>query len=166
MRLDSGLRRLVTSLGGREHAEKAAVANAWAEAVGPEVARHTSVRGVRRGELLVSTDSSAWAGQLQAMSDQLRDRVNEEIGRESVRRIRFSASPMVAHEHEQREYEESAKRGYGGRKVEPRELSEQEMEQAEALVEDIESDALREAALRAIVAEKEWQKAAEEQGAD
>jgi hypothetical protein len=157
---------MVTSLGGREHADKAAVANVWAAAVGPEVARHTYVRGVRRGELVVAVDSHTWSAQLQAMGEQLKDRLNEEIGKTAVHRIRFEVSSAVDEERSQRQGVADTARGYGGDRVVPEELSDEEMEHAESLVADIESGPLREAALRAIVAEKQWQKGAREQGAE
>ena len=55
-------------------------------------------------------------------------------------------------------------RGYGGDRVAPEPLSAEEMVEAEGLVADIESGPLRDAALRAIVAEKQWQKGARNKG--
>ncbi len=162
--LGDGLQRMVTSLGGKEHADKALVANVWAVAVGTEVARHTYVRGVRRGELMVAVDSPVWAAQLQAMGEQLKDRLNEEIGREAVRTIRFSVTREVESERAQREGEAETARGYGGDRVAPEPLSAEEMDEAESLVAGIESGPLRDAALRAIIAEKQWQKGARDKG--
>jgi len=158
--LGSGLGRLVNSLGGKEHADMAAVAAVWERSVGADVAKHTYVKGLRRGELIVSVDSNTWATQLQAMSGELRDRVNEEIGKELVRSLRFPVSRAVAEEREQARREEGAARRYGGTRVEPAPLDEGEMEQARLLVGDVEDPDLRAAALRALVAEKEWEKGA------
>jgi hypothetical protein len=158
-----GLQKMVKGLGGKDHADKAAVASAWTAATGEEVARHTHVRGLRRGELLVVVDSPVWATQLQAMGDQLKDRVNEEIGRTAVRSVRFNVSSEVQKERDREAAQGETARGYGGERVEPQPLSEVEMKHAESLVADIENEELREAALRALVAEKEWQKGAGEQ---
>ena len=158
--LGSGLGRLVNSLGGREHADKAAVIAAWDRSVGPDVAKHTYVKGVRRGELLVDVDSPVWAAQLQAMSEELRSRVNEEVGKELVRKTRFNVSRTVGRERERLAREDDTARGYGGEKVEPAPLDEEEMRQAELLVSNISDADLRAAALRALVAEKEWEKGA------
>ena len=158
--LGSGLSKLVGSLGGREHADTAAVASVWEHSVGQDVARHTFVRGVRRGELLVAVDSPVWATQLQAMSEELRGRINEEMGKELVRTTRFTVSRKVAEERAQADREERAARRYGGERVAPAPLDESEMGEARTLVADIDDPDIRAAALRAIVAEKEWEKGA------
>ena len=156
--LGSGLQRMVTSIGGREHTDKAKVAQVWGEAVGAEVAKHTRVKGVQRGRLLVAVDSSVWATQLQVMSERLKECINEEIGRELVRTIRFTVTQDVEQDRAEESKVEQARRGYGGKRVDPVSLTKEEMRAAEALVKDVKTDSLREAALRAIVAEKEWQK--------
>lgn len=164
--LGSGLQRAITSLGGREHADKARVAQVWQTAVGEEVARHTYVKGVERGRLMVAVDSSVWATQLQVMSDRLKECINEEIGRELVRTIKFNVSQAVEKDRAEEARTEQARRGYGGQTVTPIELSKDEMRAARKLVEDIENPEIKDAALGAIVAEKEWEKGRHEEAAE
>jgi hypothetical protein len=164
--LGAGMQRMVTSIGGREHADKAKVTQVWLGVVGEQVAKHTAVRGVDRGRLLVDVDSSVWATQLQIMSDQLREGVNAEIGRRLVRTIVFRVSQEVEKNQSMRDDEQAARRGYGGDKVQPRPLAEGERRAAEDLVADVQNQGLREAILAAIVAEKEWQKGQEAEPLD
>ena len=156
------MQRMVQSIGGKEHADKARFAGIWPDVVGEQVARHTVVRGVSKGKLLVDVDSSVWATQLQMMGDQLRDGVNEGLGRRLVSSISFRVSQAVEKEQLIRDDEEAARRGYGGDKVQPKALSRADREAAEQLVKDVRNDRLREAVLAAIVAEKEWQNGAEQ----
>ena len=66
------------------------VQEAWEHAAGPEVARHCEPVSERAGLLTVRCDSGVWAAELQMMSGQLVDRLNEARAPDRrVREIRF-----------------------------------------------------------------------------
>ncbi len=61
----------------------------WAGTVGEEVARHTEPLYLRDGRLVVATSSSVWAQSLDLMGEQLRGALNDALGDDVVREIRF-----------------------------------------------------------------------------
>ncbi len=64
----------------------AAIAVAFAEACGPQLARAASFRGVMAdGRLLVLATGEEWATQLRALDRTLCDRVNQRLGRRAAR---------------------------------------------------------------------------------
>ncbi len=69
------------------------VALAWAKAVGPELAAKTRPVRLAKSTLTVATENNVWANQLGYMSDELRERLNAEIGEELVEHIRFVVKP-------------------------------------------------------------------------
>jgi hypothetical protein len=69
--------------------EERAVAEAWARAVGVEVACNSRPQRLRRGRLTVSVSSAAWAQTLQLLSGKVVAALNEALGAEVVREVRF-----------------------------------------------------------------------------
>jgi hypothetical protein len=138
---------------------KAKVLEAWPEIAGPEIARHTVGMGVRGGELNVHVDSHAWAAQLALLAEDLRGRLNSVLGEEAVRSVRFTVSRAVDDARYGEESEAKARRRYGGEPVEPRPLSEAEIREIEEEAQTIESETLREAAIRARMRDREVKKA-------
>lgn len=74
-------------LGWTEHVEVASVAARWREVVGDEIADHCEVVSFDDGVLHVRASSSAWADQLKIIAGQIRQRLNDELGREVVSRV-------------------------------------------------------------------------------
>ncbi len=149
------VRRLDRSSGGGWRNVRAT--EAWPEVVGPAIAGHTGRLFLRGGELVVYVDSPVWASELSAMSEMLRSRLNEALGKDDVRSIRFTVSREVSAgrertRREQRETEERESR------VQPVELSETELAEVRQSVSAIENEELREAAFRATVKHLEWSK--------
>jgi len=66
-----------------------ALATVWPEVVGGEVAANARPIQLRKGRLVVSTSSSAWAQTLQLMGDAVAGRLNERLGDEVVNKIVF-----------------------------------------------------------------------------
>ena len=56
----------------------------WAELVGDEVAAHCTPESFADGRLVVRTDSTAWATQLQLLAPTVVRRLNEELGHGTV----------------------------------------------------------------------------------
>jgi len=65
------------------------LALAWPEVVGPEVAANARPVQLRRGRLVVSTSSSAWAQTLHLMSDAVASRLNDRLGAGTVEQVVF-----------------------------------------------------------------------------
>ncbi len=71
------------------------VCAAWDEAVGERIAQMTRPVRVKDGLLTVAANDSAWVTELGYMSEDLRDKVNEALGGEEVRHIRFVVKPRT-----------------------------------------------------------------------
>ncbi|MGH3328692.1 MAG: DUF721 domain-containing protein, partial [Streptomycetales bacterium] len=100
-RLGAAIARLVGDRGWETSAAVAGVTGRWAEVVGPDVAAHCVPERFDDGELVVRTDSTAWATQVRFLAPRLVHRLNDELGQGTVRRVkvlgpaRSSASPGV-----------------------------------------------------------------------
>lgn len=82
--LDSTVGRLVDDHGWELDLRMAGVFGRWAELVGAEVADHCTPESFADGQLLVRTDSTAWATQLKLLAPTLVRRLNEELGHGTV----------------------------------------------------------------------------------
>ncbi len=131
----------------------------WRKVVGPDVAKHTFGITLRRGELVVAVDSAPWASELSIMSDELRARINSEMGQETVREIRFTVSRRVEDEHRTEQAVQDAVRKYSPEiKTRPISLSPEEIEAVRKSVSVISDEELRDAAFKATVVDLEWKK--------
>lgn len=74
------------ALGESPQARLAAV---WPEVVGDAVAKNAHPQSLRQGRLTVATRTSVWAQTLQFMGDDVLQRLNEGLGEELVKEIRF-----------------------------------------------------------------------------
>lgn len=63
---------------------------AWPRVVGTRVSRHTRAVSFRDGTLHVEVEGSAWMHELGFLKRQLLGRINEHLGDEVVRELRFS----------------------------------------------------------------------------
>jgi len=154
--LDSLMRRLNRKTNGAYVQTR--IAGAWAEIAGPSVLSHTTGAHLRAGEMIVYVDSPVWATELSALAEEYRTRVNAHLGNEAVRSVRFTVSKRVG---EQRGFEIAAREALeedSRDKVDSIPLSAEERAQVEASTAAIEDDELREAVLRATVADLEWKK--------
>jgi hypothetical protein len=140
---------------------KARATEVWEEVVGADIASHTVGMGVKAGELNVHVDSHAWAAQLTLMAEELRERVNEALGENAVSSIRFTVSRAVAEERLQKTSEAEARRRYGGECVKPVPLSAEERREIEEAAAVIESERVREAAIRARMRDRELKRGRE-----
>ncbi len=84
------LGRLLHQLGLDEQMAGWRAVQEWADLVGERVARHTRAVAFRDGTLYVEVEGSAWMHELQFLSRDLVRRVNERLGRATVRDIRFA----------------------------------------------------------------------------
>ncbi len=137
---------------------QARATEAWSEVVGPQIESHTLGMKMRGRELEVHVDSHAWAAQLSLLAEDLRERVNSAIGEESVGSIRFTVSRAVGDERAARKAEARSQRRYGGERIDPVPLTEQELREIEEAAASIDNDELRAAAIRAQIRDIEVKK--------
>ncbi len=64
----------------------------WKDAVGVEIAKRASPTAFKNGVLFVETQNSAWITELNARRHHIQRKLNELMGRESVREIFFRRS--------------------------------------------------------------------------
>lgn len=85
------LRDLLDPVGKRLRVDNAlssgAVWRRWAEIVGDEIAAHAEPSSLRSGVLRVRTDSSVWANEISYLANEIRDRVNQAVGRSLVSKV-------------------------------------------------------------------------------
>lgn len=83
----------IRSEGYQHQAREAGLTVRWADIAGPDVAAHARPEGLSitdsGPELLLRADSTAWATQLRVLSATLLERIREELGPDSVARIRI-----------------------------------------------------------------------------
>lgn len=84
----STIKQLLSDRGWEEKAAVGGVFGNWAGIVGPEVAEHTKPGAFEDGELVVNCDSPAWAQQVRLLAGQLVRRLNEELGDNTVQRVK------------------------------------------------------------------------------
>ncbi len=158
--LGSGLGNLVSRLDRKSGGAyiQSQVATLWTEIAGPAVASHTAKAFLSDGELRVLVDSPVWATELSALAEQYRVRMNEGLGREAVTSVRFSVSREVVKERRFEQVEREVARYIDEDKVDSIPLTAEEMARVEDSVKAIEDNGLREAALRATIADLEWKK--------
>jgi hypothetical protein len=65
----------------------------WDGIVGQDIAEHAQPTSLRRGVLRVRTDSPVWATELTYLSEEIRRRVNERLGRDEVTVVKIWTAP-------------------------------------------------------------------------
>jgi predicted nucleic acid-binding Zn ribbon protein len=64
----------------------------WDEAVGPGIAGHARPSWVRKGLLRVEVSDPIWLQELEFVSEDIRDRLNEKLGGKRIKRLEFRLS--------------------------------------------------------------------------
>ena len=62
----------------------------WEEIVGESIAKNSKAVRIYRGELLVEVNSAAWKQQIQMMKRQIISKLNQRLGKGTVKQIRFT----------------------------------------------------------------------------
>jgi hypothetical protein len=70
--------------------------DAWHKAVGKTISAQTRVDRLDHDTLLVKVSSSAWMHQLQFVKNEIIEKLNEILGKESIRNIFFSIGEVSA----------------------------------------------------------------------
>jgi len=158
--LETGLNGLVARLDRNSGGAytQARVGLLWQEVSGSQVTSHTTGAHLKDGVLVVYVDNAGWATELTAMSETYRTRINSELGKGIIKKIVFTVSRKVIEEHRLRRTEMEDEDFYFRDVVESIPLSGVEREQVEASAQCIPDPELREAAVKATVADLEWKK--------
>ncbi len=91
-RVGTVVRDVLDEIGIRERVERASTAAAWAESVGPHIAKVTKAARVRGGTLFVEVASAAWMTELNMMRRTLLQQLNEGRTEGRIDRIVFVQS--------------------------------------------------------------------------
>jgi hypothetical protein len=154
--LDALVRRLDRKNGGGYTAAR--IGAAWSKCAGDMALAHTTGAHLRDGTLVIYVDGAIWATELTGMAEQFRVSMNEELGQELVKEIRFTVSRKVARAHQLQAADRETEQFYVEDVVKSVPLTPLERAQIEASVSEIADLELREAVLRATVADLEWKK--------
>lgn len=85
------LETLVAGLGWRERLATGRLRDAWARAVGEQVAAHSEPVRLARGVLTVRAESGAWATELALLGTSLAERADAFLGGGLVREVKVVA---------------------------------------------------------------------------
>lgn len=130
----------------------------WQTIAGPLVLSHTTGAHLSGDVLIIYVDSPVWATELSAMAERYRTSMNQEMGQETVRTVRFTVSKRVSDEHRLIQADEDLDDFYHEDVVDHIELTPTERAQVEASAAVIPDDQLREAVVRATVKDLEWKR--------
>jgi Protein of unknown function (DUF721). len=64
--------------------------NIWYKVTGPQIAAQTQPQKLKGDTLFVKVSTSVWMHQLQFMKQEIIDKINESLGRETIKNIYFS----------------------------------------------------------------------------
>lgn len=78
----------LSSTGASKEVARAGLFDRWADIVGPEIAERCVPVSLVDGELVLQAQSTAWATQLRLLSGTIQQRINAQIGRGTVTRVR------------------------------------------------------------------------------
>ena len=92
-RLGDALRAVGDELGLPEPDLVASLVERWPDVVGETVASHARPRSIRDGVLTVAVDAPPWATQLRYLENDIRARLREISGRDSVHAVRIVVEP-------------------------------------------------------------------------
>ena len=88
--LSAVLDGMLDRTGARRKVDAARTVEAWAEVAGPRICAVTQRVQLRGGALVVTLSSSAWRHTLHVQREAWRTRLNEHLGSEVVRELRFA----------------------------------------------------------------------------
>lgn len=99
IKIGAALKGAVSDLTGeKQFTEFEKVLKKWEESISPEIAPHAQVKGMKKGELLVDVSSTAWAVELSTTSNALLEKINTALGKEKVKKLRFTVNPKSTKE--------------------------------------------------------------------
>ena len=91
--LADALRAVGDELGLPDPGLVASLSDRWPDVVGATVAEHARPRSLRDGTLTIAVDASPWATQLRYLEHEIRARLAEISGQDTVHAIRIVVEP-------------------------------------------------------------------------
>jgi predicted nucleic acid-binding Zn ribbon protein len=88
MQFGAAIRSFLAVRGWERDAQVHGVLARWPEIAGPEIADHCTPASLRDGVLVLEAESTPWATQLTLLAQQIRDRVNADLGAAVVTAVR------------------------------------------------------------------------------
>lgn len=85
----SVIRRFVSDSEMASKLQKYSIFNHWEEIVGEGIDRRTKPEKISRDILYISVTNSTWANELSMMSGQLLQKINNYIGSDAIKELRF-----------------------------------------------------------------------------
>lgn len=87
--IGTALRAVIDQLGLRKGIDEARVVKTWSEIAGPRINNVTDQSWVKSGTLFVRLTSAIWRQELHLRHNEWLDRLNRELGSETVKAIKF-----------------------------------------------------------------------------
>jgi predicted nucleic acid-binding Zn ribbon protein len=87
----------------------------WSEFVGPTVAQNTEPVGFARGTLYLWVRNSSWMQQLTFMREHIQNTINQKLGQQFVKNIRFTLDRREVPSQNQQEFKNVIQRIVPGR---------------------------------------------------
>jgi len=83
------LEQAITHLGLKKGLQDNKAVTCWEEVVGQKIAAKSYPLKITAGVLYIKTESPVWSQQLSLMAEELKTKMNEHLGKATVKQIRF-----------------------------------------------------------------------------
>jgi len=77
-------------------ADDARIWKIWDEVVGPAIARNAQPFRIKNRQLKVRVSDPIWYQELKFMEENIREKLNDKLGRKAVNKIEFSVGPRLS----------------------------------------------------------------------
>ncbi len=131
---------------------EARVFSVWEDVVGRAVKENTDLQRIKNGILFVKTKNPSWAHELKALSTSIKNKINEAVGANVVREIRFLHGSGPAREANVEDKDNPLP------ELDLIKLSSEELRQIDGLVCDIKQDDLKQRLTEILTKDKKLNK--------
>ena len=87
--IKEALEKTIGELGLKKAIENSKAVDCWSEAVGEKIAQKSKAQKIIKGTLYVKAKNPIWSQQLSLMGERLKEKINDRLGTETVKQIRF-----------------------------------------------------------------------------
>ena len=143
------LNKLLAKKNLKKRMEECKVMDIWDAVVGDKIALRTSPSAIKGGVLKVTVSDHAWLQELQFLKEEIRERLNEALGKESIKNLYFKIGQVQEKEVEAPSVTEQLK------KIK---LTDKEKGVIAAVIHDIENNEVKEAIKKVLVKEAKRKK--------
>ena len=92
--IEEALSSVLSKSGLTDKSEYLKIYKIWPAIVGEKIAENTCLESVKRGTLFVNASSSAWMQELHFLKDMIIEKLEKELGEETVKDIRFKTGTV------------------------------------------------------------------------